>query len=735
MTQIGEAFVRVRPDTRGFAGETKRGVTRGLRSAAGIAGVSLGVAAVVSQIREATKAAKEAETIQLQAANAVKAAGQSWEQYGAQIEAAANQQAKLQAFDDEEVVVGFSRIVRNVKDVRRSLDLTALAGDLATARMTNGQRDLAGAAQIVAKVAGGNVGILRRYGISLKEGASASEALAALQQKVGGAAAAFASGTEGAQAKLNKVFGDTQEIVGGALLPTITDLSNRLGAYLSNANETGETQRRVNEAMEVTGKVVRGVSTGIDLIRTVTGPAIDAVGGVENAVKFLVTAFAVGKVVKFAGAVRGVAATFLTVIASSRRATAAVVADSAVAGRALDVAYRPRNIVVTGGGVGAGGTVAPSTARGTKLPGTTGTRGGGLVGIAGIVAATVGISALTQPPSLRDQQLKVADVARVDKDSARRLAARFASEYGTKIKLLTIENPFLKRDNIVIDGPVKRIPPTAPTSSIRSRPDEGTRGPGTSTTGAATRRVNPNRRLTFKQVEGRLAGFDEQQTDARIKGSVAAERKALVAEQRFLQEQLRDTKRSAEQRRRLKDELLATVGSIESIDDAASQARKEISDRGVAKAKERERAADKRKAAQERANKAERSAAEKVFERDLREAGVSSAAHITGIITGRDVNRTGVFATGGRAPTSTASGSRGVTGSVNTITIDQLLRDIAQGQAQRDRLQLDQATETNRLLRIIAPGNQNAPATRRGRTPGAPPSTARDTADVTGGLP
>jgi hypothetical protein len=834
---VGEAFVRVRPDTKTFGAEAKRGISGGLRSVAGIAGIGIGVAAVVSEIRKATAAAKEAQTIQLQAAAALKTTGNSWEQYGDQVEAAANQQAKLQAFDDEEVVQGFTRIVRNVKDVKQSLELTALAGDLATARMTNGQRDLAGAALIVAKVAGGNVGILRRYGITLKDGATASEALAALQQKVAGSAEAFASGAEGAQAKLNKVWGDTQEIVGGALLPTITDLSNRVGEYLQHANETGETQRRVNEAMKVTGEVVRGVADGIDLIRTVTGPAIEAVGGVENAVKILVAAFAISKVVKFAGAVRGVAASFAFIAASSRRTTIKVVEDAAIAEAALDTAYRPRSVIVTPGGPGGTGgpilgpdgkplprstpKVKPSKATrlgrfvrripGAKFAaqavfGSAALKALVSVGLAaGTVATIEAIAILTTPGSggeggdERKYPFVMALVAKVQ-----------AGERLTKDEIAAVKTLGNKSvanlsaaDLRALNGRLAAA--AGKGKGIGRRPEEGAAqrardAAAKRPTKAPPKRTGPSR-LTFKQVEARLEGFGELRTDAQIARSRSGELTALKKEEAFLVEQLKDTKRSAEQRRQLKDALLSAQNEISGIEseiasenaaavekrvaarkaaaerasskrDAAIKARLDAFDRQVRQARLandgaaelkaldaeaaflRKQISQTKKGSERRGNLQDEllkvqadakklndkglSTSATQIEKDLRAAGISTAAQITAKITGQDPGKLGVFATGaGARGSSTSSGSSSVTGSVNTITVDQLLRDLAVGQAQRDALALREQQETNRLLRIIAPGSQTPQPKPRGRNIDGLTGIGqtRETATATGGLP
>lgn len=847
---IGEAFVRVRPETKGFAGETKRGLASSLKSGAAVAGISLGLVGVIKEIKDASAAAKQAETIQLQAAAATKASGNAWETYAGQVDAAAQKQAKLQSFDDEEIVQAYTRIIRNVGDVGEALDLTALAGDFATARMVNGQRDLAGAALVVAKVAGGNVGILRRYGIQLKDGATASEALAALQQKVAGSAAAFASGVEGGQARLNKVFGDTQEIIGGALNPAIDQLTRRVADYLDDLNTSGETQRRVNELFDTGTSVVKGLAGGLEEVHDIAGPVVDALGGVEQVVKGIVIAVAVGKVVRFGIAIGTAARTFGLLASSSRRATAEVVADAAVAEAALDAAYRPRTVIVgtkvvpgTGGPIlGPNGLPLPPS--GKNVPTTKASRGTRLgrfvrkiPGVGGAVAGTIGLGEAAAT-ALAAAGIAAATVALIDVvavvsakgDSATggdehrypfvtALVAKVNNGEGlTREEIAAVKSLGNKTIANLTTGDLRAL--NAKLAAIARRntvphPFDGSvskaikdSAPKPPPTGPRKQPPKVNRRLTFKQVQGRISAFEEAQTDAQLKRSRDAERKALTNEEAFLTDQLKDTKRSADQRRQLKDQLLQVQGQIESIDadiqsdkesaataaatrqknadaavskafdnrvstrlgDLERQRREAVAKNdliGAAKALTSEETFLKRLIAQTKAGSARRAQLEnelvrvherqaantKKFqaamaktdkpriaqiEKDLRGAGISAAAQITAKITGQDPATLGVFATGRPARgTTTSSGATGATGSVQTVSIDQLLRDLAVGQAQRDRRQLDETQETNRLLRVLVPNAPPLQPRRPGR--GIDRLTGidetRETATATGGLP
>lgn len=101
-----------------------------------------------------------------------------------------------------------------------ALGLLPVALDLAKAKSI----DLTTAAEILGKVNEGNTGILSRYGIVVGENATASEALAAINDRVKGSAEALASPLEIMQANM----GDIAEGVGTALLPSLNELITKL---------------------------------------------------------------------------------------------------------------------------------------------------------------------------------------------------------------------------------------------------------------------------------------------------------------------------------------------------------------------------------------------------------------------------------------------------------------------------------------------------------------------------
>ena len=95
--------------------------------------------------------------------------------------------------------------------------------------------DVAKAGELIGKVAGGNVGILGRYGIQVRKGATETEALALLQAKFAGQAEAYGNTAAGAQERFAVTIGnvafDPIAFTGmGLLLGLDTVVSQSFGA-------------------------------------------------------------------------------------------------------------------------------------------------------------------------------------------------------------------------------------------------------------------------------------------------------------------------------------------------------------------------------------------------------------------------------------------------------------------------------------------------------------------------
>ena len=145
------------------------------------------VGAATLALGEFSRAAVEDEAGQARLQQAVENTGKSYDDYSIAVERAIDAGEKKR-FADDQVREALVRLNTVTNDTQVSLDKMGLVMDLARQRGIS----LSQAADIIAKVMGGNLGILARYGFQLDENATKEEALALIQQRVAGQAATYA---------------------------------------------------------------------------------------------------------------------------------------------------------------------------------------------------------------------------------------------------------------------------------------------------------------------------------------------------------------------------------------------------------------------------------------------------------------------------------------------------------------------------------------------------------------
>jgi hypothetical protein len=206
-----------------------RGLSAGFKAAGGI----IAGAAVADQIRQTVVAAQEAQVSQAKLAAQLKASGISYRAHAAEIDRVIQKTSKLAGLDDEDLQDAFTNIVRSTGNVSKSLRLTGLAADFARAKHI----DVAKAGQLIGKVAAGNVSALSRYGVSVKKGATAEEALAAAQRKFAGQAQAYGKTSAGAQDRFRVAVENLREAVGAKLLPVLTKLTTKAADFVNQMTD------------------------------------------------------------------------------------------------------------------------------------------------------------------------------------------------------------------------------------------------------------------------------------------------------------------------------------------------------------------------------------------------------------------------------------------------------------------------------------------------------------------
>ena len=108
-------------------------------------------------------------------------------------------QSNLSAYSRGDLEGALTALTQTTGSASKGLNLLSLATDLARAR----HMDLEKAALLVGKVADGNTSALKRYGIVLDKGATATQALAAMHQKFSGAAKIYGDSSAGAAEKFH----------------------------------------------------------------------------------------------------------------------------------------------------------------------------------------------------------------------------------------------------------------------------------------------------------------------------------------------------------------------------------------------------------------------------------------------------------------------------------------------------------------------------------------------------
>ena len=252
------------------------GVGKAALAIGGAAVVGIGVFA--DSLWDDAQAAAEEEVGIARLIAAVEASGASWEEASAKIEDYLAKETARTALDDGEGREALARLTATTGDYNEALNLLGLAQDIARGKNI----DLQTAAELVGRVHEGNIGILSRYGITLEEGATAQDALAALQERFSGQAEAYGNTFAGAQEKMSIALGNLKETIGAAVLPVLTQLFTKLSDLVTAALPA------VEDALNAVGPVFEAVFGWIEanvvpVLSTIVGyvvenwPAVQAV--------------------------------------------------------------------------------------------------------------------------------------------------------------------------------------------------------------------------------------------------------------------------------------------------------------------------------------------------------------------------------------------------------------------------------------------------------------------------
>lgn len=124
-------------------------------------------------------------------------------------------------FADDDLRELFIRLLPITKDVDEATRLQALAMDMAAMKGIS----VADATDDLAKILQGSTKVGKKYGLTMKKGATETETLGKLQDITAGQAEAFGESAEGAYRSMSNAAEDVMEDVGKGLLPVMKDFA------------------------------------------------------------------------------------------------------------------------------------------------------------------------------------------------------------------------------------------------------------------------------------------------------------------------------------------------------------------------------------------------------------------------------------------------------------------------------------------------------------------------------
>jgi hypothetical protein len=204
----------------------------------GLAGVAVGV---VGTMGVAVKAAAEEEEGIFKLAQAVHNAGGDWDVLQQGIEDTLAAQERQTAWSTGEQREALALLVALTGDTDEAMRRLGPAMDLARGAGI----DLTTASRLLGKATDENVQVLKRYGISLKEGADTTDLLEAVQKRFAGQSAAYAGTVAGQWKIVQEQVGHLAADFGAVLLPVATFVLQKLLALVDAARAGFERARPV----------------------------------------------------------------------------------------------------------------------------------------------------------------------------------------------------------------------------------------------------------------------------------------------------------------------------------------------------------------------------------------------------------------------------------------------------------------------------------------------------------
>ncbi len=186
-----------------------------------------GVAALTGALTKAVKEAAAEEQTMKRLSTAIEATGKSYLSVSGQVNTLLKSQQNLTQFADDQSAGALATLIQLTQNYDLSMKALVVTEDLAA----SGLFDLDSASTAVGKALTGNVMLLQRMGIKLKEG---DDVLAALSARFGGTAAKNVDTFSGRLTQLKNTISDAFEAVGGPMLEPLKKAAETLRATIAS---------------------------------------------------------------------------------------------------------------------------------------------------------------------------------------------------------------------------------------------------------------------------------------------------------------------------------------------------------------------------------------------------------------------------------------------------------------------------------------------------------------------
>jgi hypothetical protein len=223
----------------------------------------IAVAGGATVIAESIRQAEDLAAAQRQVDRQLQTSGKSWSQYGGTIDKVLLKEGHLAGFTRAQLLQAFGYLLRVGGNVQRSLNLTALAADVARGRSIS----LQAASIALSKALGGSATALRRLGIIVPNNVTKMQALEYVQKKFAGQAEAGTTSS----ARLSAALTDAGATIGTVVLPTFERLTTHFGDWLNRMNESGKLTHDFGSVVSFLGVGFHTLEGAIRAVDDVTG--------------------------------------------------------------------------------------------------------------------------------------------------------------------------------------------------------------------------------------------------------------------------------------------------------------------------------------------------------------------------------------------------------------------------------------------------------------------------------